>query len=151
MVSLSLTSPSYTRCTPRPEICMPCQHVVFNFSGRWIRRAVPAWWFWKFIAVDGFSVADVLVSHFVSHADTSGLPAPHLVPPPQDSKTHQMCPTFFLFNGLMGGPGLLCLDARPFQGSLRRLKPINEVSAGFHVRKINTPFSHATVCVLEHM
>ena len=51
---------------------MPCQHVVFNFCGRWIRRAVPAWWFWKFIAVDGFSLADVPVSHFVSHADTSG-------------------------------------------------------------------------------
>ena len=95
----------------------PLQVCHFNFSGRWIRRAVPSSWFSNFIAADGFSVADVplttsspMLALSALLADTFGASGATLVSPPQDSKgSHQVCPNVFSFNGLTGGPGLLGL------------------------------------------
>ena len=38
LVSLGSTTPLDTSCTPWPKTCMPCQHMVLNFPGRWIWR-----------------------------------------------------------------------------------------------------------------
>ena len=48
-------------------------------------------------------------------------------------------PNSFSFNSVTGGPGTQP-GARPFQGAPRRLKSIDGMSSGSHVRKTNTPF-----------
>ena len=57
---------------------MFCQHVIFNFSGRWIRWAVPASQFSNFSAADGISVADITLCHFVSHVGIVRSPCRHV-------------------------------------------------------------------------
>ena len=119
---------------------MPCKHVSFNFSERWIRQAVPA----SFIAADGFSVTDIPLSHFVSHVGIVRSPCRHvqrsLLRHPwslrskiRSAQLANCTLRFFSKNGFTGG-------ARPVQGAPRRLKPVGEASSGSQVRKTNTPF-----------
>ena len=69
VVSLGSASPLDTSCTPRSETCMPCQDMVLNFPGRWIRRAVPTSGFSHFVTLNNFGVAGAPLSHFVSHVN----------------------------------------------------------------------------------
>ena len=52
--------------------------MILDFPGRRIRRAVPASRFSNFIAADGVSVADIPLSHFVSHIDIVRSPSRHV-------------------------------------------------------------------------
>ena len=55
-------------------------------------------------------------------------------------------PNFF-FQRSYGWSRLTQPGTQPFEGANRRLKSVDGISPGSHVRK--TPFSHAAVCVLE--
>ena len=67
LVSLGSASPLDTSCTPRSETCMPRQHMVLNFPGRWISWAVPTSGFSNFVTLDRFGVTDAPLS--VSHVN----------------------------------------------------------------------------------
>ena len=86
------------------------------------------------------------LSHFVSHVNIVRSSCRHVWrfrPRPWylNSPTE---PNSFSFNSLTGGPGLLSLVTRPFQGAPTRLKFVDGLSSGAHVRKTN-----AMECVLE--
>ena len=131
---------------------MPCQHMVLNFPGRWVRRAVPTSGFSNFVILDRFDVADALLSHFVSHVNivcSSCSLRSHLCYLRSRIRSAQLTDTqFFFFHGSYGCSRLTQLGTRPFQGAPRRLKSFDGLSSGSHVRKTNTPF-FAVEYVLE--
>ena len=69
-------------------------------------------------------------------------PAPRLVPsaPGLQVRSSPTVPNAFFFERSDGWSRLTQPGARPIQGAPRRLKAVDEVSSGSHVRKRNTPF-----------
>ena len=104
---------------------MPCQHMVLNFPGRWVRQAVPTSGSSNFVTLDRFGVTDARLSYFVSHVNivrsscrtrlaprglapfTSVLGFEVLISP--------NVPNSFSFNGVTGSPGFLSLVLGPFK------------------------------------
>ena len=137
---------------------MSCHHVIFNFSGRRIRRFVPASRFSNFIAADGFSVADVSLSTS-SPMLTSSPPCGHVRCSLWRHHWHSIqgfevlssptVPNAFLFYGLTGGPGLLSLVLGPLKGLTADGNPSTKLLQVPMSARQTHHFSHAAVCDLE--
>ena len=70
-----------------------------------------------------------------SGATTSGTSAPRF-----EVLNSPNGPNYFFFQRFYGWSSLTQPGARPFQGAPRRLKPVEGLSSGSHVRKTKTPF-----------
>ena len=125
---------------------------VLNFLGRWTSRAVPSSKFTKFVTPDRFGIADASLSHFVSHVDIVRFTCRHVGRNLRRNHSSYLCPRirsaqftkwtqFFFFQRSGGWSRLAQPGARPCQGALRRLKSVDGLSSGSHVRKTKTPFS----------
>ena len=97
--------------------------MVLNFPGRWVRRAVPTSGISHFATLDRFGVADVPLSHFVSHVNIVPSSYRHVwrLRPASGASVLRFevlnspnVPNSFSFNGLTGG--LLSLVLGPFKG-----------------------------------
>ena len=124
---------------------MPCQHMVLNFPGHWVRRAVPTSGFSNFVALNRFGVAGAPLSHLVSHVKIVRSSCRHVWRLRYlrfGIRSAQLtdCTQFFFFQRSYGWSRLTQPGTRPFQGAFRRLKSGDGLSSSSHVRKTNTPF-----------
>ena len=108
--------------------------------------------FSNFVTLDRFSVADTPLSHFVSHVNIVRSSCRHvwrLWPRLwylRGIRSAQLtnCTQFFSFQWSYGWSRLARSGTRSSQGALHRLKSVDGMSSGSHVRKTNTPFFACT-------